>query len=192
MNIPSKELLIQINHQQHLTFRQMAERLSIPSTSLYRLFKSYNLIAFRKPYAWNSGKTCYDDKRILSGKNHPRWKDISKYYIEFKLLTKQMLKNKIKCSHCNKLAKLLHHFDKNTQNNSSKNLIPLCRSCHTILHNKERGISITYFNCLQCGKRVKIISFPSHKRKFCSLSCSGKYFYNKGIFNIKNNKFIKN
>ena len=31
----------------------------------------------------------------------------------------------------------LHHRDDDPHNNSTGNLIPLCRSCHTIRHNKQ-------------------------------------------------------
>jgi hypothetical protein len=136
--------------------------------------------------AWNSGKTCFDDIRILSGERHPRWKNKSKYYIKFKLLTHEMRENKTKCSQCPKLAKLYHHIDKNTDNNSIKNLLPLCKSCHTILHNKERGITIYKHNCEWCGNEFIVLSRRNCKQRCCSLFCKSKLSYKENKILLKN------
>lgn len=87
-----------------------------------------------------------------SGKKHVFWKGgISKepYPFEF---TKD-LKTYIKfqyfniCQLCEKLSKklLVHHIDYNKKNISHKNLIPLCRSCHSKT-NSNRKFWQNYFS----------------------------------------------
>lgn len=174
-------------YNRKLSFKKIAEATNFSVGTLHRNFKKLNLIAIKRDKAWNSGKTCFDDPRILSGKNHPRWKDKSKYYIEFKLKRREIINGKTKCSHCNKVAKLLHHKDKNTNNNTYNNLMPLCKSCHTILHNKERGITIYKHNCEWCGKKFTVLSHKNCKRRFCSLSCASNYTYH-----IKKSTLLKN
>ncbi len=47
--------------------------------------------------------------------------------------------NNIKCKICNKtfLIPYIHHQDGNHSNNIKENRIPLCNSCHAILHNSD-------------------------------------------------------
>lgn len=135
-----------------------------------------------KKLAWNSNKTYLDDSRILSGKNHPRYhkgKTQSNYLVDFRFKRKELINGINKCS-CGKIAKILHHKDKNTFNNEYGNLLPLCSSCHTILHNKERGITIYKHNCEWCGKEFTILSNKGCKQKCCSLSCMASLNYSKG------------
>ena len=183
----NKIFLQELYYKENRSLKEISEILGLPKTTLWRRFKSFGLEA-KKPIAWNKGLTCFDDKRILSGENHPRWKDHNKYYIEYKLKKKKMIKDGLKCSKCNKNAFLLHHIDKDTKNNKSKNLLPLCHFCHTILHNKERGISAVIFECKYCGKEFETRS-DKRIRKFCSLSCSSKYHYHQGCFNIRGSEF---
>jgi ribosomal protein L37AE/L43A len=42
-----------------------------------------------------------------------------------------------KCTICKKPAEVIHHFDKNPENNNKKNLIPLCNNCHHNVHVKN-------------------------------------------------------
>ena len=39
-----------------------------------------------------------------------------------------------RCAMCGKVAINFHHIDKNAQNNSPLNLLPLCGTCHKIIH----------------------------------------------------------
>lgn len=48
------------------------------------------------------------------------------------------------CYRCQELglttpATLVHHKDSNPFNSRAENLLSLCRSCHTLIHNGERG-----------------------------------------------------
>ena len=181
----SKQEMKQIYHKEKLSFSKMSIKTGLSVGRLQRTFHKYGLKPIKHD-VWNKGINCYQDSRILSGKNHPRWKDASKYYLEYKTKRKKMVDAKTKCSHCSKLAYVLHHIDKDTRNNDNSNLLPLCKSCHTTLHNKERGVSINKFKCLNCGKQIILKSNNIRKAKFCSLSCSSKYNYYKGQSGIKN------
>jgi 5-methylcytosine-specific restriction endonuclease McrA len=44
------------------------------------------------------------------------------------------LQNKKKCYFCNKKSQVIHHINGDRKENNSKNLIPLCRSCHNKIH----------------------------------------------------------
>ena len=177
----SKQKLIDLYHNKKLTYQQISTSLNIPKATLCRIFKKYNIKARKYP-SWNKGKTCFDDSRILSGSKHPKWKNKSLYLIDYKLKKRTMLKNKTKCNNCDKLALLLHHKDLNPKNNESKNLMPLCASCHTILHNKRRGITIYKHNCEECGNEFTIKHNRKCKQRFCSLSCKSKHLYRSGRF----------
>lgn len=88
-------------------------------------------------------------KGRFTGENNPHWKggvSFERWGREFS----HELKNKIrkrdgfKCQKCGKKEDsrkhLVHHIDFNPRNNSVKNLILLCRACHTDAHRgKENG-----------------------------------------------------
>lgn len=69
-----------------------------------------------------------------------------------------------RCENCGRTETLsIHHIDRNWRNNSPKNLMTLCASCHTRWHH-ERGHLVTKKEkppCLVCGK-------PSYRRSLCS------------------------
>jgi len=48
-------------------------------------------------------------------------------------------KENVKCNKCDKLAVLVHHKDENFKNNDTNNLEPLCKSCHSIVHETWRN-----------------------------------------------------
>lgn len=173
-----------------LSFKSIAKLLNVSSTTLFYQFRKLGLIP-RDKYSygsWNSGLSYKDDTRILSGKNHPRWKNKSKYYIDFKNKRKEIIDGITKCSMCDSVAKILHHKDKNTDNNEYSNLIPLCSSCHTTLHNKERGITVYKHSCEQCGKEFTVLHNKKCSQKFCSLSCKSKYAYHNNITYLRNQR----
>ena len=178
--IPQKEIE-RLYYKKLLTYDQMCPLLGVSPTTLIKNMRNYGLKPRKYP-SWNTGKTCFQDSRILSGENHPRWENKSPYLIDFKLKRRKMIKDKIKCSNCDSPAITLHHINKNTRDNSESNLMPLCRSCHTILHNKERGITVFNYTCLECGKEGVVYHNKNCKRKFCSPSCKAKYYYRTGKY----------
>ena len=46
------------------------------------------------------------------------------------------------CYFCLMKAMDIHHIDLNRQNNSSENLIPLCRSCHNKVHRIYKRLNV--------------------------------------------------
>jgi len=53
---------------------------------------------------------------------------------------------------CGDKAKHIHHKDRNKNNHSLNNLLPLCPTCHSLIHcnetyrNKYRKLEVKYFN----------------------------------------------
>lgn len=90
-------------------------------------------------------------KRFLSmprGSKHHLWNgSISNYTATFGKALKEAIKRRdgFKCTKCGapqeellKAGLVIHHIDHNKNNNSSDNLISLCRSCHLIVHYEDR------------------------------------------------------
>lgn len=184
MNI---EQLNELKNERKMTFKQISNLLGVSKTTLFRIFHKNGLKSERFS-SWNSGKTCFDDDRILSGEKHPRWKNKSKYYIEFRLLVRQMKELNLPCEICHKQAELLHHTDKDKSNNEPKNLMPMCSSCHTALHNSEKGKAIYNHNCDFCNKNFTVFSHKNCKQKFCSLSCAAKFNYHVKKTTLQGNR----
>lgn len=61
----------------------------------------------------------------------------------------ELILQKNQCEECGKTGRIdVHHIDGNCRNNTPKNLMALCRSCHMKKH-KEKGM------CVVCGKPAK-------------------------------------
>lgn len=180
----TKQQMKHLYYKEKLSFSKMSSKTGLSVGKLHRTFHKYGLKPI-KHEQWNKGLSCLNDPRILSGKNHPRWKNASKYYIAFKIKRIKLLKKETKCKSCGKVAKLLHHINKDKENNTDKNLMPLCLSCHTTMHNRERGITKYIFNCEWCGKKRTILHNRKCKQRFCSLTCKSKWFYHKTNHHLK-------
>ena len=60
-------------------------------------------------------------------------------YKELNLLFQSIFeRDNFKCQICNKKATLIHHIDRNWQNNNPTNLVSLCNTCHLNLHRKDK------------------------------------------------------
>jgi len=96
--------------------------------------------------SWNKGKSKKTDVRIekTSGNNHYRFnpdKDIQYtenfYDREYrKLLMEQQNGKCLKCGDSSKIL-CLHHVDEDKKNDDFENLVFVCRSCHSKIHNNE-------------------------------------------------------
>jgi len=42
------------------------------------------------------------------------------------------------CQRCGRRAVMVHHMDKDPQNNDQSNLMPLCRACHEASHGRKK------------------------------------------------------
>jgi len=81
------------------------------------------------------------------------------------------------CQICYERAKLIHHIDRNRQNNKPQNLLPLCLKCHYELHKNLRTKKIpipTITICQYCQKEFKTLKNRNHLPKYCSQSCYNK------------------
>jgi len=95
---------------------------------------------------WNRGKDKFTDDRIekIAGENHYKFnpnKDVpytEKFYNkQYRYFLREQQDGK--CFRCkddtNTLC--LHHVDENKKNDSFENLIFVCRSCHSKIHNNK-------------------------------------------------------
>ncbi len=72
--------------------------------------------------------------QIIHNKKHITHYEKDPYYIE-----EVLKRDNYKCVLCSDDKNcIVHHIDGNTLNNTFKNRITLCRSCHTKIHNKEK------------------------------------------------------
>lgn len=190
MDLLSNDFYQEFYFKQGLNFNQIGKKFNISKVKVRYYFYKNNLIPRIKIGAWNSGLTYKDDDRILSGKNHPRWKDSSKYYIDFKLKRREIINGETKCERCGVVAKVLHHKDRDKNNNSNDNLQPLCSSCHTTIHNIERGHFTYKHNCEWCGNEFIVLNHHNCKQRCCSLSCKSKLAYKEGksLTNTRNGR----
>lgn len=76
---------------------------------------------------------------------------------------------------------IIHHKDKNKQNNNENNLKIETRSSHSRLHKYEGGPKFITLTCIYCKKEFQRLErYEKHNRKqgkigpFCSRSCNGK------------------
>jgi len=84
-----------------------------------------------------------------------------------------------KCALCGATENLaVHHRDKsgntNNPNNEITNLITLCSSCHTLVHNPRYDTTPHQITaCQQCGKEMRIsqVRIDDGRGKFCSKEC---------------------
>lgn len=176
----SKDYLVCEYCQNKKSMKQIGIDNKVSSQTIMRLLHKYKIPINKRINAWNSGKTYLDDNRILAKEKHPRHKKTQYYNSDFKRLRKKILP--CKCELCNNKAELIHHKDLNKMNNSINNLQPLCSSCHTSLHNRNRGITIFKSSCLQCKEEFIVYHNKNCKQKFCSLKCKSIYQYNNGGF----------
>lgn len=80
-------------------------------------------------------------KQYYSGDKHPRWKG-GRYYLTFRniLLRKGITPICKICGKKDKRVIVVHHVDKNRNNNDFKNLVWLCFNCHYLVHNFNESI----------------------------------------------------
>jgi predicted DNA-binding protein YlxM (UPF0122 family) len=173
----SKEELIKLYSIDKLSMKKIADLYNGSPQTIMRMIHEYNIPLNKYPLAWNSGKTYLDDNRILAKEKHPCKKNIIYYNSDFKRLRKELLP--CKCNRCENIAIIIHHKDGNKMNNNLNNLEPLCSSCHSIHHNKTRGITVYKHICENplCKKEFIILNNRKCNQKYCSKSCDCKHKY---------------
>ena len=116
-------------------------RCAICNKTIYKTPKELKRSKSKKYFCNKSCFAVWKNKNILFGKNHPRWKDGANAYRAV------MARSRIKpvCNVCRKNDErvlVVHHIDKNRQNNSIKNLTWLCRNCHHLVHGHNQELNI--------------------------------------------------
>lgn len=77
------------------------------------------------------------------GEKHWNWqggKSFEPYSIDWTETLKRSIRERDNyiCGACNQYGQLVHHIDGDKNNCNPNNLVTLCKSCHTKLHNNER------------------------------------------------------
>lgn len=110
---------------------------------------------------------------------NPRWNGgLSGGYVKDKA-TLCLIENNRKIDICEKCGTTeglidIHHKDKNRKNNTTDNLIVLCRHCHLIAHGDLEGAK--KLSCFYCGKVI---------RRTRTKMRTNNYFCSKECFNAK-------
>lgn len=120
-----------------------------------------------------------------------------------------IVSNRVECYLCKKIAETLHHLDENQENNSLKNLLPVCQACHLLIKHKEEKDTfvimghhhyIKYDGKRKKRKNIKfkeeeILNINWMKKKKIYGKNFSKYraifgFSQKEIFSMPRNKFV--
>lgn len=80
-----------------------------------------------------------------------------------------------------KTGQVIHHINKNKQDNRKANLKLLSHREHSLLHGAETKKTEPNAQCNHCKKKIRVRPFKlKNKFKFCSRQCIGLYnFRNK-------------
>lgn len=94
-----------------------------------------------------------------------------------KIKTRRKLINK-PCEICGHKPDVIHHIDKNPDNNEVNNLMPLCYKCHVEVHrgstHRTHGITMEKYICKECGKTFERPKTSNNKKLYCSKDCFSK------------------
>ena len=84
---------------------------------------------------------------------------------------------------------IVHHIDFNDENNDPKNLITLCKRCHSSFHSKFHIDSLKEKNlhlrqkgeriikiCKGCRKEMQLTPSQVKRRTFCSITCKNAFY----------------
>lgn len=115
---------------------------------------------------WNKGKNKKTDNRIANsaGENHYRFNPDKEVVYTEKFYDKDyrkllMIHQDSQCFNCGIVDKslCLHHVDENKRNDSFKNLIFVCRSCHSKIHNNKE-LQHSFNECVEMFKQNIILN----------------------------------
>lgn len=116
----------------------------------------------------------YDGYVILKIPDYPN--SVNGYVLEHRYVMEQHLGRLLGSD------EIVHHKDKNKQNNSLDNLELLTQSEHARIHGLEQGRLWVKLKCPECGKEFEIPKNQSYLQKSnkyrcncCSNTCRGKF-----------------
>lgn len=131
----------------------------------------------------------YDGYVLLKIPGYPN--SVNGYILEHRYVMEQHLGRSLRSD------EIVHHKDKNKQNNSLDNLELTTNSEHNRLHGLQQGRLYVKLKCPECGKEFDIPKNQSYLQKSnkynctcCSRSCKGK-FYRKIKLNGLSDDIIK-
>ncbi len=108
-----------------------------------KIYKTLQSLRRSKSKKFFCNKSCFavwKNKNILFGTKHPLWKNGKNAYRS--IIKRGKIKPICNICHTNdERVLVVHHVDKNRQNNSIKNLVWLCRNCHHLVHQYNQKIN---------------------------------------------------
>lgn len=130
---------------------------------------------------------CYSkmNKIKRKGENNPNWNGGTSWEFSNRIANENLIQ---KCCLCSSIKFLcIHHKDKNRKNNNLDNLMIVCKSCHTKIHDTlkawNKGNKKYTYICPVCNKTFK----TSEKRTiYCSRKCWKEQLSNKKVEVNKN------
>lgn len=112
---------------------------------------------------------------LIMGVSRQRIHQIITGYTTLTYKSKKVLKLLDKgCAICHDDARVIHHIDHNSRNNTLKNQLPLCLKCHGKIHRGYKYNTIrryTIYICKFCQKTFRRVYGSAYKGYYCSRKC---------------------
>ena len=98
--------------------------------------KEYVFIPKKNGEKYCSRKCYYE---IMKGKKNPNWKGGTSHAFFSRLAKENLIQKCVVCSSTKNLE--IHHIDFNHDHNKLSNLVILCKSCHSKIHDRVNNIN---------------------------------------------------
>lgn len=93
----------------------------------------------KKYFCSKSCQTVWRNSIVYVGRDHPNWTNGESSYRDIMLRNVEAMICR-RCKINDKRVLVVHHLDKNRQNNNPENLIWLCCNCHFLIHRHKNEI----------------------------------------------------
>jgi hypothetical protein len=116
----------------HQEYREKNREIIRERVRLYNSKNKDKKNEYMKEY-WKNNKNEISER-------HKKWCEKNQYRLDKLYPYRKILNTESRCELCGTNQKLIvHHIDKNRQNNDRNNLRIFCWSCHTKFHNSEKS-----------------------------------------------------
>jgi hypothetical protein len=109
----------------------------ICSKDVYRLPKELKHSKSKKYFCGKKCQTIWRNSIVYVGSEHPNWKG-GKYIYRRILLGEKVTQKCVLCNFKDTRVLIVHHIDRNRNNNNVANLVWLCANCHFLVHHYEK------------------------------------------------------
>lgn len=138
----NKEQLVELYVNQKKSGRKIAIIMGISKSTILAQIKKHNLSRtnLQETIRDKYGRFVKPDQKLLppdqNGIKNPCWKNGIGSYQKIAFTHYGQF-----CKICGATKKIdIHHIDKDRTNNNIKNLLPICKSCHSKIHNQILNI----------------------------------------------------